>query len=259
MENRTLKIFMSCALGAGIGALIALQLNHYFWWIGILIGGFIGYISYEFNRVIAAIPLAWRYATKNISIWKPYRYRPNKQTWKDGIFSIVYVLQLLISWVVVCIIIGLFLSDGVLLKLLFSMALVACIWSLAIIMIIPIVIISGEATKDTRQFSMELLIHWNSLSVLCFYFPKMMWCIGKALIVGMPYFLFAVGRFFKYLFLLIHSDIRLLCGVDAAIGACVGYFAGSVIIGVVAGGVFGVINYELITKRVLGIIPTRRE
>ena len=115
MENRTLKIFVSCALGAGIGALIALQLNHSFWWIGILIGGFIGYVSYESDKVIAAVPLAWRYAAKNISIWKPYRYRPNKQAWKDNALAITYALLLLISWGTV-LVIGVA-NDGALFKL----------------------------------------------------------------------------------------------------------------------------------------------
>ena len=258
MENRTLKIFMSCALGAGIGALIALQLNHYFWWIGILIGGFIGYISYEFNRVIAAIPLAWRYATKNISIWKPYRYRPNIQAWKDNILAITYSLLLLISWGTV-LVISVVNNDGVLFKLIGTIGVIACFISfLNLVLVFGDVLFNAKA-EENRCLHKEVFIHWNSFSVLCFYFPKWMWFIGKTLIASIPHFLFTTGCFSKHLFLLIHSDIRLLCGIDAAIGACVGYFAGSAIVGAVAGGVFGVINYELISKRALGIIPTRRE
>src|SRR5207253_919220 len=40
-----------------------------------------------------------------------------------------------------------------------------------------------------------------------------------------------VGRFVWHLFLLIHSELRLLCGVDALIGAGVGYFMHSALIG----------------------------
>ena len=60
-----------------------------------------------------------------------------------------------------------------------------------------------------------------------------------------------VAVFLIAIFVLIHSDIRLLCGVDAAIGAGIGYFAGSVIVGMFAGGLFGVVNYEVVSKRLL--------
>ena len=54
MDNRTLKIFIACALGAGIGSLIALEMHKYFWWIGLLVGGFVGYLSYESKKVVEA-------------------------------------------------------------------------------------------------------------------------------------------------------------------------------------------------------------
>jgi len=63
-----------------------------------------------------------------------------------------------------------------------------------------------------------------------------------------------IGRFTKILFILIHSDIRLLCGTDAAIGVVIGYFTGNVLIGGLAGGVFGVLNYEILSKRILHLV-----
>ncbi|MBU2263363.1 hypothetical protein KJ750_01765, partial [Patescibacteria group bacterium] len=86
--ERTLKIFLSCALGAGIGALTALQLNQYFWWIGMLFGGFIGYLSYEIKQVLAAIPLAWQKAS---------RWRPDKKMWKLRARAIARILSLSIT------------------------------------------------------------------------------------------------------------------------------------------------------------------
>ena len=41
------------------------------------------------------------------------------------------------------------------------------------------------------------------------------------------------------------------CAVDAMIGAAVGFFAGSAIIGALVGGLFGVLNYEVVSKRLL--------
>ena len=63
------------------------------------------------------------------------------------------------------------------------------------------------------------------------------------------------GLFFKNVFILIHSEFRLLCGVDAAIGAVIGYFAGYVIVGLIVGGILGVLNYELISRRWLKLVP----
>lgn len=91
------------------------------------------------------------------------------------------------------------------------------------------------------------LAECNVITILFISLPKSLWLSGEWMI-----------RFFKYLFILIHSDIRLLCGVDAAVGATIGYFSGSAIIGAVSGGVLGVINYELISKRVLGLAPRSR-
>lgn len=65
--DRVLKIFIACALGAGIGTAVALQLHPYFWWVGLITGGLVGYFSYEFKAVCRAVPQAW----KEVVGWKP--------------------------------------------------------------------------------------------------------------------------------------------------------------------------------------------
>ncbi len=60
-----------------------------------------------------------------------------------------------------------------------------------------------------------------------------------------------VGLIIAEVFRLIHSELRLLCAVDAGIGAAIGYFTGNPLIGAVAGGLLGVVNYEIITIRVM--------
>jgi hypothetical protein len=61
--------------------------------------------------------------------------------------------------------------------------------------------------------------------------------------------------FLKQLFLLIHSEMRLLCLFDAALGSVIGYFAGNVLIGAIAGGVLGVLNFEILSRRILRLVP----
>ena len=65
------------------------------------------------------------------------------------------------------------------------------------------------------------------------------------------------------LFKLIHSEKRLLCGIDAGLGTTVAYFlslnfvpltTATFIFFVICGGIlgagFGIINYELVSKRI---------
>jgi len=53
-------------------------------------------------------------------------------------------------------------------------------------------------------------------------------------------------RFGVRVFVLAHSDIRLLCAIDAAIGACVGYRLENPIAGSIIGGLLGVANFYLV-------------
>lgn len=67
MKNTGLKIAISCFAGATLGALVALQFSPWFWWLGLMVGFAVGYLSYEFKVVIQAIKKAWQ-ATTN---WRP--------------------------------------------------------------------------------------------------------------------------------------------------------------------------------------------
>ena len=71
------------------------------------------------------------------------------------------------------------------------------------------------------------------------------------------------GKFFWKLFLLIHSEMRILCGVDAMIGAVIGYFVGSAAMGALYGGIVGVFNFLVITelclKRIWRVIPATKQ
>ena len=65
-----------------------------------------------------------------------------------------------------------------------------------------------------------------------------------------------IGRFIKTVFVLVHSNERLLCMVDAAIGVAVFHFTGNnIFLGMLAGGVLGVVNYEIISVRILKLTP----
>lgn len=264
MENRTLKILISCALGAGIGALIALQMSHYFWWVGMLAGGFVGYISYEFKEVTANASIAWKLA---------YRCQAGVSRKKIYEWFITLCRSLMLFCIIVMVGMTLFLSLvlsllGPLIFVMMYGKLIGFMGSLAIfILATPILTV---VLKDVMEYSGDIVPYkvWNPISLFCWYYPKhlgiVMFRVATRvahvvldILIGIPKVILTVYLFVKYLFILIHSDIRLLCGIDAAIGASVGYFAGSAIIGAIAGGAFGVINYEIISKRVLKLAPMK--
>ena len=92
------------------------------------------------------------------------------------------------------------------------------------------------------------------------------------ILVGVPYLIFIVAkgavlfltllpRFVRNVFILIHSELRLLCLLDGGLGAVagtliVGTLAGT-LVGALAGGVFGVLNFEIVSKRLLRLVPLR--
>ena len=156
------KIFGACALGAAAGTAVALEMAPYLWWVGMLVGALVGYVSFEFRSVLRAAGAAWRTA------------------FKIG-FSIGCV-----GIVVFCLI-----------------AIAVCSLVMAAVRI-------------------------NA-------FVKFLWTLFK----------------------LVHSDIRVLCAFDAAIGTWIGWAAGSALIGALAGGTLGVLSYYLVSVRWLKLVPVK--
>jgi hypothetical protein len=154
-------------------------------------------------------------------------------------------------------------------------------------------LIGWESIKGTRKFvlcCLPIVLHAMIASGVV---ALMGWCVYhmiKSLIVNSPViakklvktaksvFQFGVdcckfaGQFVWKLFKLVHSNERLLCLVDASIGAAIGrfYFENTfavgkylilkALLGLVAGGIWGLVNYEIVSKRILHLVPaTKRD
>ncbi len=254
--NKLGKIFLACALGAFIGALIALQLGVYLWWIGMIVGGFVGYLSYEFKKVLEAGTCVWR--TTCVLDWKKIGCAARKRIWAISliasfwmfwtiiflclIFSLLFLCRMLKTPLVLFEIAPLILVLSAFFTLILFPALSPIIWGK-----------SDDAIKE--GFLMWKTYH--PFKVFFYWIPLKMCKTGCFIVLrilkAIPIALTIIGLFIKRLFILIHSDERLLCGVDAAIGAAIGYFLGSAFLGAIVGGCLGVLNYELISKRLLGL------
>lgn len=231
MDSRSLKVFIACFLGGGIGTLIASSLTPYLWWIGLLVGMLTGYLAYEFEKVLKAIPEAFKTAFSWISEIE------FQKKWGRAINAIL---------IASCI-----MEPFALFIVLFSPAIksgnASTIPIFAFTFGIPFLIgfLTDDNTGAARDFVNENALRYNFFIFYFYLIP--MYAID--LLISIPMFV-------KTLFILIHSDERLLCMVDAGIGCAIGHLFGNIaIIGAVSGGLMGILHYELISKRILKLIP----
>jgi uncharacterized membrane protein (UPF0136 family) len=266
-----LKIIIALALGSFIGSLVAIEINHYFWWLGLLVGGAVGYLSYEFKVVLVAVVNAVGYA---------YVRFPGIAEIKSFVIGAALGAWIFINRIM-CL--ALFISLFYIILNLFAnwdrgpftstMQPLVIYWRGMFYGVILMAMLSASLISLSLPGRQSVLD--NFFKFTFYHLPKFIVLkiivgvpvnIVKALIVAArvtPRVARTIGRFVKVFatrfFRLIHSDIRLLCAVDSAIGSAVGYFAGSAIIGLIAGVLFGLVNYEVVSKRVLKLVPINRE
>ena len=110
------------------------------------------------------------------------------------------------------------------------------------------------------------VLRWSAkglgLTVLFF-----IWMLWKYLAIAVWATICFLGRFAWHLFKLIHSEKRVLCAIDGTLGGAMSYiwFASSamsfpeqvvfVVFGGLLGAAFGVVNWEIISKRILHVAP----
>jgi hypothetical protein len=253
-----MKVFIACAIGAGIGTLVALSVSQYFWWIGLIVGCLFGYFSYEFKAVISAVRIAW----KNVIGW-----RPDKKIVKHVFNILISMLGCYTTiWLVVFLLpFGFeeypkFLSSDTLI----SVSLASAILFMFLIMFHCDSSDQSKAQEEIIILGKNMIPVYFHFYVLFVFFPVSVWLCVKNIAIffwKMPRrtkkITVILLKFTKTVFILIHSEARLICGVDAGIGVFVGYFTGHIIIGALAGGLFGLLNYEIVSKRVLKLVPKR--
>jgi hypothetical protein len=240
------RIVFACFTGAALGALVALQL-HYFWWVGILVGGVTGYLSYNFGEVITAVVTAWNNLVGGGS-------------WKTSMLHAAQVLGAL-----ACILVGA------------ASVLILSIGALMLCMDTPIP--SSTWTKHSTAGSDSMPIppaFWiyaaagalAMAGVLCVWILRspnrrqawmtLLGCLAATplalpITLGVLFASSLLPRGVRFLlklarrtFILIHSEVRLLCMTDALAGALVGYLCGNALLGGAVGAGLGWLNYRFI-------------
>ncbi|MCK4918665.1 MAG: hypothetical protein KAS02_02690 [Candidatus Pacebacteria bacterium] len=243
------KVFIACAIGAGIGTMIALSLHQNIWWLGLIAGSLTGYLSYEFKTAIQAVNIAWKGAVK---------WRPNWEWWKIRLIFMGWFFLLSLQVVTVLVIVAT--PENGFFKIIEQAVPFICI--LVVMMnsvIITPICLCNSATSDNEVKKISSIIKlFNPISFLFYLIPKWIGLfienfsmIAERFVSGYK----AFRTFLKTAFILIHSEARLICSLDAGIGVCAGYFMGNVLVGALVGGIIGLLNYEIVSKRILKLIP----
>lgn len=243
-------MFLACALGAGLGCLISLEFSPEFCWVGFIIGGIVGYLSYEFKNVLKAIGQAYKGA-------RGYKFPENylSLVLLMGLFfaSVAFYSGCAASAIV-------FLASWNPNDILKAFALCYAIYG-AVLFFTSFVIITTSPRVDESE-----VVEWKESAYKASphrtIYLALLYLLMGALFVFSPKgwiwawkvicrFCAFTKRFSWRAFLLIHSQVRLICGTDAMIGAAIGYFYGSALIGALAGGLIGVFNYKVVTECIL--------
>ena len=268
MKTKTsTKVFFSTALGSLIGTIVALELPGLFWILGLIVGGLVGYLSYEFKTVLEAIPKAW----KAVIAWKIDKIKLQCFLYLILTCSSITLYTLSIPiWII-------FLQQNHYSVSLLSILISGIIGIVSIIYVIKnliskIVVFYENGVRKIREENLVFAIKFLNPIVLPFaasiWFSKMIYKyrakIGKYIIktiVGILRFIFVTFwvktyKFFRYIFIYIHNDIRIICFVDAMIGTAIGYKFGNPMIGCLSGGLLGVINYYIVSMKIMKLKPT---
>ncbi len=240
-DKRGGQIFAACAAGGGVGALVSLQLsqvNPLMAALGGFVGMLVGYLAYDPAGVFAAFKQVFLKATAWRPGWARIRQSAEECAMLVGAaFTPLLVVSALMYYdnsvklnnIVLDIVISTY----------FCGIYIFGFWFLMSVFI-----------RD-KSWDIATVFKWgNPLTVLCLPVIGLYW-----LIITTPAAISFSWQVTKSAFILMHSNGRVLCAVDSLIGACVGYLAGNAMVGAIVGGGVGLLNYELVSKRWLKLVP----
>lgn len=266
------QIFLACFLGAGIGLAIVAAIAPVYCWIGIIIGGLVGYVSHEFGKVRKAASQAWR------------EMRSVKTDWKVARKRVQMILLTLWAWFLLSLSCAIFCyglaflahnpARGTLTAMFGRSSVGTVIISgYTFLLLLFSILNQGEKGEKIRKKLLLIARYGNPYKVylwailwkgICYYF---FWkFIVGILILRFPAGVVFLAQFISRVFILIHTKERLLCLTDSALVTALGFILRLkgvfpwwvVLIGAALGGLFGVLDYEIISRRVLKVVPARQ-
>ncbi len=275
MTRGWLSIALACAFGALIGTLTALEIStrfeygSYLWAIGALVGGITAYVAIDFRHFCAGVVHSYH---------RTIAWRPDSQWWKALAIMSGGIAMMYSSIVGV---------GGVALAYFSNIpmpVLIGTLWAMLAASVASVLLVgclmtgsSSSGAKDAAdrerlrniaEMGWMIILHCNPIGATLAVIRGLKWvavrtpsAIARAVLAtinGVRRVASTLAQFVASVFVYVHSQRRTICFVDATIGAAIGYTFGSAIIGAIAGALLGVLNYEIISVRLLRIVPSSR-
>ena len=233
MKNRVFwKGLLASATGAWVGGMIALQMNQYFWWLGMLVGGLVGYVSYEpkecLTQTVRIVRQAFSGITSKsfIAFWKRFG-------WNFFDLGSLWFLSCCFSYFLI-----IFVEPKVPIK-----AFLFATFVILISMILVSFVVSFDSDYPSHG---ELGKVINPISLIFWYLPRLLIKAIRALPVALRW----LGRLIVQVFVAVHSQERWMCLLDAALGSAWGYYWRHAVIGAFAGALFWLVSYQMIARSI---------
>lgn len=274
MDSRGTRITIVCCICAFAGGVLTREFSLNVWVVsaGALLTALLGYLAYDLKAVLRAIPQAWQ---------KARRWNPNRENVRTVVGSIIWLFTLavpaslfILTFNIETEVEGIFPVDfihpvvGICLGLAWivtiAIALVAWIDREDTIDQLPLIGKQSETVTTQRLYFLYNPVILPPIVALAMTAGILYGCYWFLihfhwLFIGLWRALYLLCRFGVQLFRIIHSDLRLLCALDASLCMLVGLLISTHFIGAVAGAVIGafvgLINYELVSKRWLKLVP----
>lgn len=263
--TKSLRIFLATFIGIICGGLVLSKINGQFSFlrliIGMIVGGPLGYLAYDFKAVIKAIPKAW-YAVKG--------WRPNKKWWRE-FGSIILPVASISSTTIIGILIFVALiivpSGELTLAKLFRISIL--MFPIGVfLMTLMGAFFEMEGDEKERKTNSLFFKKCNPFRVYLWLLSKyivlgLIWLIKQVfyIIIHAPGFIrkaaVTLAHFIKTLIVMIHRDERLVCMFDVMLGIVIFYFWGKLIPSAIIGGLFAVLNWQIISVRILRLVPSK--
>jgi len=260
MNLKSTRALFACFIGGFIGTLVALQLSHYLWWIGMIVGAVVGYVSYCYRDVPSACRKVWQMMPEGKQL---------VCTMKTA-FKIFMLVLGGISFLVAFIVSGLGTLNGVITAFAFWYQTFfitssldgivsfgsALLWSLPAFVFVILCLMSGmlsnninenwEKHPDNVFIPLCLFVTPITLPIGAFLvFLFVCWCV-YAVITIVPKATVWCATFTAMVLAFVHSEQAILCGVCSALGTAVGYLFGNAIVGGLAGLALGWADFRFI-------------
>lgn len=281
MNSDVFRIAWACFLGGFIGALVALQFKPNLMWVGVVVGGLVGYVSYSYRQIINAAKIVWnrmpeRRDLHDMWLWVKIGLMiclPNVILCGIAIVALIAFCGVVTFDVPFAM--GEIKSDGILMsaRLQYSHPywyyLGGTLLVYAMLGVLNMIVSLRMFRQGFNREEMEMIRFAQKICLgatpgfLAVCIPVVVFLLGMGLLtfawIGVLWVIQWLGGLLGKLvggtFILIHSDARLICGTDAALGAFIGFSLNNALVGGITGALIGVLHYKFASMYFNKLVP----